>query len=74
MSHQIGIDFSKQLGGDFDRVELRSHHSSEWLNITMHVGHDVEQITMTLRSEEAVRDLYHGLTRYLDLVDRERSR
>jgi hypothetical protein len=74
MSHQIGIDFGKQLGGDFDRIDLKASHASDWLNITMHVGHDVQRITMTLRSEEAVRDLHHGLTRYLELLDRERAR
>lgn len=51
--------------GEFDRIEIRSHGNNDWLDIIMHVGHDVETVKMTLRSDEAVRDLHYALGRYL---------
>lgn len=64
------IAFSKTIGGNFDRIELSAlGGGSDWFEIEMHVGHDVETVRMTLRSYEAVRDLHYALGRYIDLSE-----
>lgn len=72
-STMVGIrsPFHKTMGS-FDRIELNheAHPGSEWLDITMHVGLDAKRITMTLRSDEAVRDLHYALSRYLDHISK----
>lgn len=60
--------FHKSIG-TFDRIEVKSiGDSSEWVDIVMHVGNDVQTVTMTLRSDEAVRDLHYAIGRYLDSI------
>jgi hypothetical protein len=61
----MGDGFRKSLGGDFDRIDVWSLPGSDWLEIEMRVGLDVERVRLTLRSEEAVRDLHYALGRYL---------
>ncbi len=64
---RIRKPFIKSIGGDFDRIDLSAigGDGSEWLDITMRVGFDVERVTITLRSDEAVRDLHYALSRYI---------
>ena len=57
--------WSKTIGGDFDRIDLSSGMNSDWLKIEMRIGFDVQRVSMTLRSDEAVRDLHYALGRYL---------
>lgn len=66
--------FHKTMG-DFDRVELNAQGfaGNDWLAITMHVGNDVDQVTITLRSDEAVRDLHYALGSYLAHISPEKS-
>lgn len=64
------INWSKTIGGDFDRIDLAADSLDQWLTIEMRVGNDVERVRMTLRSTEAVRDLQYALGRYLDSVDK----
>lgn len=56
--------------GSFDRIELSAsgRDGSEWLDLTIHVGLDAERISMTFRSDEAVRDLHYALGRYLESI------
>lgn len=63
----MNISFDKVIGGDFDRVTINTSRSSDWMTIEMRVGWDVERVTMTLRSFEAISDLHYALGRYLDL-------
>jgi hypothetical protein len=59
--------------GKFDRIEVEAAGGgSDWLDIVMHVGHDVSTVRITLRSEEAVRDLHYTLGRYLAELERTR--
>jgi hypothetical protein len=59
--------WSKSVGGDFDRIDLSTNggHPNSWLEIEMRVGNDVERRSITLRSDEAVRDLHYALGRYI---------
>lgn len=58
--------WSKSVGGDFDRIDLSaSGGESDWFHVEMRVGHDVRRIRITLRSDEAVRDLHYALGRYI---------
>lgn len=66
----IGKDFRKSIGGDFDRIDLEAYSGTDWLNITMRVGYDVDRVTITLRSHEAIRDLHYALGRYLALAEK----
>ncbi len=61
--------FHKSIG-TFDRIELKAMGvpGNDWLNIVMHVGHDVHEVQMTLRSDEAVHDLHYALGRYLEHI------
>lgn len=65
--------FRKSIGGDFDRIDLDAggHDGSDWLHLVMRVGSDVERVQMTLRSDEAVRDLHYALGRYLAHIETE---
>ncbi|MEN3145702.1 hypothetical protein ABCW43_00145 [Neorhizobium sp. IRAMC:178] len=55
--------WSKTIGGDFDRIVLTGQDGQ--LTLEMRVGYDVERVQVSLRSEEAVRDLHFALGRYL---------
>lgn len=60
--------FSKTIGGDFDRIDLSAlgDPGNEWLKLTMHVGrYGDETVVLTLRGDEAVRDLHYALGRYI---------
>lgn len=58
--------FRKSIG-TFDRIEVNaSGDSSEWVHLIMHVGNGAETVTMTFRSDEAVRDLHYVIGRYLN--------
>lgn len=61
--------FSKSVCPGFDQIDLQSLENSEWLTITMRVGGDVERVTITIRSDEAVRDLHYALGRYLAHIE-----
>lgn len=66
-----GKGFHKVIG-EFDRitVDALGEPGSEWLTITMRVGYTNTDITMQLRSTEAVRDLHYALGRYLDHLEK----
>lgn len=64
----VNLGFQKVIG-DFDRLTVTSLEGSDWLSIDRVVGFTPEHETVTLRSTEAVRDLYYALGRYLTLVD-----
>lgn len=55
--------------GDFDRIELKAGGYDDWLTLTMKVGANVEEVSMTFRSDEAVRDLHYAVGRYLAHID-----
>lgn len=59
--------FHKAIGGDFDRIDIGTSggHADSWLVIEMRVGNDVERRSITLRTDEAVRDLHYALGRYI---------
>lgn len=59
--------FHKTMG-DFDRIEMVAYGGDEWMSLTMHVGFDAGQVTMTFRSDEAVQDLHYAIGRYLEHV------
>jgi hypothetical protein len=62
------VAWTKTIGGDFDRIELTAQDG--WLSLEMRVGFDIERIKVTLRNEEAVRDLHFALGRYLAQIDK----
>ena len=63
--------WKKTVGGDFDRIDLTNVAGSDWLTLEMRVGNDVERVRMTLRGDEAVRDLHYALGRYIAALDAE---
>jgi hypothetical protein len=65
--------FTKSIGGDFDRIDLSAISGSDWLTLEMRVGYDAERIRMTLRGDEAVRDLHYALGRYIAGLDDQRE-
>lgn len=68
------MQFEKTVCGDFDQITIKGSQNMDWMSLTMKVGYTDHLVTMTLRSEEAVRDLHYGLTRYLAKCDEVKLR
>lgn len=56
----------RKVMGDFDTITVEKDLTSDWVDLHMDVGNGVKRVTMTLRSEEAVRDLAYALQRLLE--------
>lgn len=53
--------YHKAIKDGVDTLAVRTHRGSNWVHITMQI-HDFEPVEITLRSEQALEDLYYMLT------------